>query len=30
VFCDEGREREMGYEDGNDMEDASGNEKSVV
>ena len=30
MFCDEGREREMGYEDGNDMEDASGNEKSVV
>jgi len=30
VFCDDGREREMGDEDGNDMEDMSGYEKSGV
>jgi len=30
VFCDDGREREMGDEDGNDMEHMSGYEKSVV
>jgi len=26
VFCDDGREREMGDEDGNDTEDTSGYE----
>jgi hypothetical protein len=30
VFCDDGREREMGDEDGNDIEDMSGYEKSGV
>jgi hypothetical protein len=30
VFCDDGREREMGDEDGNDMQDTSGYEKSGV
>jgi len=30
VFCDDGREREMVDEDGNDMEDTSGYEKSGV
>jgi hypothetical protein len=28
VFCDDGQEREMGDEDGNDMEDTSRYEKS--
>jgi len=30
VFCDDGRERQKGDEDGNDMEDSSGYEKSGV
>jgi len=30
VFCDDGREREMGDEVGNDMEDTSGDEKLGV
>jgi hypothetical protein len=30
VFYDDGREREMGDEDGNDMEDTSGYEKCGV
>jgi hypothetical protein len=30
VFCDNGTEREMGDEDGNNMDDTSGYEKSVV
>jgi len=30
VFCDDGREREMGDEDGNDIEDTSGDENSGV
>jgi hypothetical protein len=30
VFCDDGREREMGDEDGNYMEDMSGYEKPGV
>jgi len=30
VFCNDGREREMGEDDGNDMEDTSGYEKSGV
>jgi hypothetical protein len=30
VFCDDGREREMGDEDRNDMEDMSGFEKLGV
>jgi hypothetical protein len=30
VFCDDGREREMGDEDGHIMEDTSGYEKSEV
>jgi len=30
VFCDDGKEREMGDEDGNDTEDTSGYEKSGV
>jgi hypothetical protein len=30
VFCDDGRESEMGDEGGNDMEDTSGYEKSGV
>jgi len=28
MFCDDGREREMGDEDGNDMEETSRYEKS--
>jgi hypothetical protein len=30
VFCDDGREREMGDEEGNEVEDTSGYEKTVV
>jgi len=30
VFCDEGRDREMGDEGGNDMKDTRGYEKSGV
>jgi len=30
LFCDDGREREMGDEDGNDMEDTRRYEKSWV
>jgi len=30
VLCDDGGEREMGEEDGNNMEDPSGHEKSGV
>jgi hypothetical protein len=30
VFCGDGREREIGDEDGNDMEDTSGYEKAGV
>ena len=30
MFCNDGREREMGEDDGNDMEDTSGYEKSGV
>jgi len=30
VFCNDGREKERGDEDGNDMEDTSGYEKSGV
>jgi hypothetical protein len=30
VFCDDGREREMGDGNGNEMEDTSGYEMSVV
>ena len=30
MFCDDGREREMGDEDLNDMDDTSGYEKSGI